>query len=207
MAGRERPVPVFVFRADVRIQLHNLVAGKFFYLLPREANSAVRMVDLNEVRILPQAVQFILLLGGQEGKEGVIVLYGRAAEHQFVELEGAVALLIHIHLQGGVVGMFCELVVIGKGDDIVAQAAVYRVCIGGVIGAFVHRPGTVHPGMRMEVGPFPAQRAVQRSIGVEDIRAAERPGRAKMIYGRKFRHQHQQYKQQEHGSQDFPYNG
>ena len=181
MAGRERPVPVFVFGAHVRIQLHDLVTGKFFYLLPRKADGAVRMVNLDKVRILPQAVQLELLLGGQERKERVPVPYRRAAEHQFVELEGAVALLIHIHLQGGVVGMFCELVVIGKGDNIVAQAAVYRVCIGGVIGALVHRPGTVHPGMRMEVGPFPAQRAVQGGIGVKDVRSAERPGRAEIV--------------------------
>ena len=173
VTGAQSPVPVFVLRADPGVQFHELVTGECLQVAPGQAYRPVRMVDLDEVRAFPEAVQFKLHLGGEQRKERVVMDHPVAAEYQFVELERAVALLVHIDLQGGVERMPGDLVVIGEGDDVVPEAGVLRIRFVRPEFALVRREGALHAGMGVEIRPLPAIRRIQVPVRIEDVRSAE----------------------------------
>ena len=183
VAGAQRPVPVFVLRADSGVQFHDPVAGKRLQVAPGQAHRPVGMVDLDEVRVLPEAVQLELHLGGQQWKERVEMDHPVAPEHQLMELEGAVALLVHIDLEGGVEGMAGDLVVVGEGDDVVPEPFILGIRLVRPQLALVRREGTLDPGVGVEVRPFPAVRRVQVPVRVEDVRPAERARFAEVVDG------------------------
>ena len=197
VAGAQGPVPVLVFRTDVGVQLDQSITGKLLHVVPGHAPGPVRVVDLHDVGPVRKAVQLELLLGGQERDQGIEVLHPAAPEHQLVELVGAVALLVHIDLEGGVEGMDGDLVVVGEGDNVVVQLLVGVIHFLRPGLALVGREGTLHPRMGMEARPFPAVRRVQVPVRIEDVRTAERMRLAEVVDGADGGGEHRQ-KEQNH---------
>ena len=129
------------------------------------------MVYLDEVGAFSKIVQFPLLLRCQKGEKWVPVNHLLASEYQFVEFEGAVALLIHVHLQGGIEGVFRDVVVVGEGYDIVAQF--FQGFIGFFRPVFAFVQGAFYFRVAVEQRPLPAVLLPEISIGIEDVRAFE----------------------------------
>jgi hypothetical protein len=100
-----------------------------------------------------------------------------------MEFERAVTLLVHIDLEGGVGGMDGEFVVIGEGDDVIAELLVLRQCLIRPLLTFVHRERPFDTGMGMEIGPLPAVSGIQTAVGVEDVRTAERVWVTEVVNG------------------------
>ena len=197
MPGAERPVPVFVLRADVGIQLGELVAGEFRHVVLRHPHGPVGMVDLHDVRPVGQSVQFELFLARQERQQRVPVLHPVASEHQLVELERTVALFIDIDLERGIERMRRNLVVIGKGDDVVSQLPVGVIHFLRPGLALVGREGPFHPRMRMQARPFPTEGRVQVPVRIVDIIAGKRRRSPEVINGAHPRNQDRQEQQDE----------
>ena len=106
-----------------------------------------------------------------------------APEHQLVELEGAVALLVHIDLEGGIERMGGDFVVVGEGDDVVPETCILRIRLIRPLLALIRRERALDTGMGVEVRPFPAVRRIQVPVGIEDVRAAERPRLTEVVDG------------------------
>ena len=183
VAGAQRPVPVLILRADAGVQLHQFVTGERLQMTAEHTHRPVGMVDLDEIRAPPEPVQLELLLGGQQRQERVIMDHVVASEHELVELEGAVALLVDIDLERGVERMDRELVVVGEGDDVVPEFLVLRERLVRPFLALVRRERALDAGMGVEIGPFPAVSRVQAAVRVEDVRPAERLRGAEVVNG------------------------
>ena len=106
-----------------------------------------------------------------------------APEHQLVELEGAVALLVHIDLEGGIERMGGDFVVVGEGDDVVSEAFVLGEGFVRPFLTLIRREGALDTGMGMEIRPFPTVSRIQVPVRIEDIRAAERLRFTEVING------------------------
>lgn len=180
--GTEGPVPVLVLLALAAVEFHDPVAAEFPHVVLRRADRPQGMVHLDEVGLLAQQVQLELFLRGKERDEVVEEVHVAAPEHQFVVFEQVVAVLVDIDLQQRVVRMHGQLIVVREGHDVVAEFAVGRIGFVGPVCAFVQ--DALHPGVGMEVGPFPAERRISAvPIGVEDVRSAERPRFGKIVDG------------------------
>ena len=181
------------------IQLHDLVAGEFLHVCFCEAQGAVRVIELDKVRALAQVIQFKLHLGGEDGQQRVPVDDFSAAKHQLMEFEGAVTLFVHVHLQGLVKGVHGELVVVGEGYYIVAQAFIYVVRLLGPGFGLVERERALDPCVGVEVGPLPALDGIQGAVGVVDVGAAEGPGFPEAVDGAYAGDQQGHQQEQRHG--------
>ena len=58
-------------------------------------------------------------------------------EHQLMEFEDAVSVLIYIHLQCRVKGMYSELIMVRESKNIVTQPLVVIINHIGILGTFV----------------------------------------------------------------------
>ena len=142
------------------------------------------MIDLNEVRACTQIVQLKLLLRCQQWQQHIPMDDLLAAKHQLMEFEGAIAVLIDIDLQCGVEGMCGQLIVIREGDNVVAQFLQCLERLASRIFTLVPWQRSFHLGMCVKQCPLPTDGysvcrhsradAIQRTIGVEDVRSFKR---------------------------------
>ena len=181
VTGAQRPVPVFVLGARTAVQFHDLVARKFLEMLLAGTYGSIRVVHLDKVRAASQVVQLELFLRGEQGNQVIEVDDLFAAEDQLVVFKQVVAVLIDVHLEGGVVRMHRELVVVGEGDDIVVELLQIVIDFAGPEFALVQR--AFHTRVTMKEGAFPAIRRIQFPVGIEDVRPLEGSGRAETVNG------------------------
>ena len=102
------------------------------------------------------------------------------AEYELVILTHSVSVFIDVDLEGRVVWMGGELVVVGEGEDSISEFHIVAVDRVRPLRTFVQR--SIDSGVSVEVGSCPTDVPVDVCIRVEYVRPAERCRIFEIVY-------------------------
>ena len=135
------------------------------------ADRACGMVHLNEIGILGEIVKLKLLLRSDEWHKMVERINLACAEYKLMVFEQSISMLIDVNLQGRVVGMGSQFIMVGECHDVISELAVGCIGFSGPVFTLIGRDGALHACVGMEICSFPAVGGVYFGIRIEYVGA------------------------------------
>ena len=139
-----------------------------------------RVVELDDIALLAQHVELHLHLRRQQRQQVVETVHAATAEDKFMEFGKVVAMLIYIDLQSCIKRMYCQFVVVGKSNNVIAEPFVDLVHVAWPILALVQQ--AFNTCMCVQIAFLPAMSEIDITVWIVDVGTGERLGLWEIIY-------------------------